>query len=51
LSRATIVGFYEADPYKGLGHLFRLGVLSVAHPKLKPLVESFRNIDKLLEIT
>jgi hypothetical protein len=48
LSRATIVGFYEEDPYKGLGHLFRKGVLNVAHPKLRPLVQAFRNIDNLL---
>jgi hypothetical protein len=50
LSRATIVGFSEADPYKGLGHLFRSGDLSVTHPKLEWLVESFRKIDALLGI-
>jgi hypothetical protein len=51
LSRATIVGFNEADPYKGLGHLFRSGDLSVLHPKLEWLVESFRNVDQLLRIS
>jgi hypothetical protein len=51
LSRAIIVGFNESDPYKGLGHLFRSGELSVLHPKLEWLVESFRRVDQLLEIT
>lgn len=50
LSRATIVGFNESDPYKGLGHLFRSGDLNVLHPKLEWLVESFRTSDRLLRI-
>jgi hypothetical protein len=50
LARAMIVGSYEDDPYKGLGHLFRKGVLSPAHPALRPLVRSFRDIDQLLGI-
>ena len=47
-ARAMVIGSYEDDPYKGIGHLFRKGVLSVAHPTLEPLVTALRNIDKLL---
>jgi hypothetical protein len=31
-ARAAIVGYNEPDPYKGIGHLFRNGTLSVLHP-------------------
>jgi hypothetical protein len=47
-ARAMIIGSNEDDPYKGIGHLFRKGVLSVAHPALEPLVKALQNIDKLL---
>jgi hypothetical protein len=49
-SRATIVGYNEPDPYKGLGHLFRKGDLSVLHPRLEWLVKWFREVDNLLGI-
>ena len=50
-SRATIVGYNEADPYKGLGHLFRSGDLDVHHLKLEWLVQTFLRLDELLGLS
>lgn len=46
-ARAAIVGFYEKDPYKGIGHLFRAGILSVDHPCFDQIREFLKNFDAM----
>jgi hypothetical protein len=41
-ARSAAVGFYESDPYKGIGHLFRNGTLS-------PLDACFDNVATFLQ--
>jgi hypothetical protein len=48
--RAATVGFYEPDPYKGLGHLFENGYFSTKNTRFAPLVEFLRNFDGLVGI-
>jgi hypothetical protein len=49
-SRAAIVGFYQPEPYMGLGYLFQKGQLSVNNPRFTPLVDFLRNFDTFVGI-
>ena len=44
-ARAAAVGFYEPDPYKGIGHLFRNGTLSVLHNCFDEIALFLQNFD------
>lgn len=50
-ARSATVAFYEPEPYMGLGHLFRNGVLSVDNPCFDAIAEFLRNFDTLVGIT
>jgi hypothetical protein len=44
-ARAATVGFNSDDPYKGVGHLFQRGTLSIHHSCFNELADFFRNFD------
>lgn len=46
-ARSAAVGFYEDDPYKGIGILFETGVLSTANACFDGIAEFLRNFDSL----
>jgi hypothetical protein len=48
--RAASVGFHEADPYKGLGHLFRSGVLDVHNQCFDEIADFLQNFDAFVGI-
>jgi hypothetical protein len=50
-ARAAIVGCHEDDPYKGIGHLFRSGVLSTGNPRFDDLAGFLRDFDLICGIT
>jgi len=49
-ARAAAVGFYEPDPYKGIGHLFRNGTFSPLHACFDNLAAFLRNFDAMCGI-
>ena len=49
-ARAASVGFYEPDPFKGIGHLFRNGTLSTANACFEPLVGFLKAFDAMVGI-
>jgi Protein of unknown function (DUF3226) len=49
-ARSAAVGFYEPDPYKGIGILFAKGVVSVYDACFDPLVQYFQNFDAMCGI-
>jgi hypothetical protein len=49
-ARSAAVGFYEPDPYKGIGHLFRNGTLSPLNNCFNDLVTFLRNFDAMCGI-
>lgn len=49
-ARSAAVGFYEPDPYKGIGHLFRSGVLSVLDPCFNDVATFLQNFDQICGI-
>ncbi len=49
-ARAAIVGFHERDPYKGIGHLFRNGTLSLDHPCFDEIKQFLKDFDSLCSI-
>ena len=49
-ARATTVGFNADDPYKGIGHLFRNGTLSVKHPCFDAVASFLRGFDAMCGI-
>lgn len=49
-ARSAAVGFYEPDPYKGIGHLFRNGTLSVHHSCFDEIAAFFQNFDVMCGI-
>jgi hypothetical protein len=49
-ARAAAVGFYEPDPFKGIGHLFRNGTLSPLDPCFDNLVTFLQNFDAMCGI-
>jgi hypothetical protein len=49
-ARAATVGFYEPDPYKGLGHHFRIGTFTTGNPCFQPIVDFLRGFDALVGI-
>ncbi len=44
-ARAAVVGFYQPDPYMGIGYLFRKGQLSVKNQRFDALVDFLRKFD------
>lgn len=48
--RSAAIGFYEADPYKGIGHLFRNGTLSADHACFDGIANFLRNFDSMCGI-
>ena len=44
-ARAATVGFNSDDPYKGIGHLFQKGTLSINHSCFNELADFFQNFD------
>lgn len=46
-ARAAAVGFYEPDPYKGIGHLFRNETLSVHHPCFDEIADFLKGFDAM----
>ncbi len=49
-ARSAAVGFYEPDPYKGIGLLFKKDVLSVRHNCFDSLVQYLRDFDTMCGI-
>jgi hypothetical protein len=49
-ARTATVGFYEDDPYKGIGHLFRNNTLSTLHACFDGVAEFLRNFDEMVGI-
>ena len=49
-ARAAAVGFYEPDPYMGIGHLFRNGTLPTNHTCFDDIVAFLRNFDAMCGI-
>jgi hypothetical protein len=49
-ARAAAVGFYEPDPYKGIGHPFRNGTLSVQHQCFDQIADFLRGFDAMCGI-
>lgn len=49
-TRSATVGFNEEDPYKGIGHLFRQGELSVNHNCFNQITDFLKNFDTLCRI-
>jgi hypothetical protein len=49
-ARSAIVGCNKDDPYKGIGHLFRQGVLSVMNPCFNEIAEFLQNFDARLGV-
>jgi hypothetical protein len=49
-ARAAIVGSYENDPYKGIGHLFRMGVLSTSNSCFDGVANFFASFDRRVGI-
>jgi hypothetical protein len=49
-ARAAAVGFNEPDPYKGIGHLFRNGTLSVHHPCFDEIGKFLQEFDAMCGI-
>jgi hypothetical protein len=47
-ARSAVVGFHENDPYKGIGYLFRSGMLSTLNPCFNGVAEFLQNFDKLV---
>jgi len=48
--RSAAVGFYESDPYKGIGHLFRNGTLSTLHTCFDSIAQFLQNFDAMCGI-
>jgi hypothetical protein len=49
-ARSAIVGFNEDDPYKGIGHLFRNGTLSVRHRCFDDIANFLTGFDAMVGI-
>ena len=49
-ARSAAVGFYEPDPYKGIGHLFRNGTLSPLNACFDGIAAFLRNFDAMCGI-
>jgi len=49
-ARSAAVGFNEDDPYKGPGHLFRNGTLSVLHSCFDEIADFFTRFDAMTGI-
>ncbi len=49
-ARSAAVGFYEPDPYMGIGHLFRHGVLSALNPCFDTIATFLQNFDTMCGI-
>jgi len=49
-ARSAAVGFHEPDPYKGIGHLFRQGVLSALNPCFDSVATFLQNFDGMCGI-
>lgn len=49
-ARAAAVGFYEPDPYKGIGHLFRNSTLSPLDPCFDGVAAFLQDFDKMCGI-
>lgn len=49
-ARSAAVGFYEPDPYKGIGYLFKNETFSVHHPCFDGVAAFFRNFDAMCHI-
>lgn len=49
-ARSAPVGFYEPDPYKGIGHLFRNGTLSTLNNCFDGVGEFLRRFDAMVGI-
>jgi len=49
-ARAAAVGFYEPDPYKGIGHLFRNGTLSALDHCFDGVANFLQNFDAMCGI-
>jgi hypothetical protein len=49
-ARAAAVGFYEPDPYKGIGHLFRNGTLPADHTCFDEIAVFLQNFDAMCGI-
>jgi hypothetical protein len=49
-ARSAAVGFYEPDPYKWIGHLFRNGTLSALDPCFNDIATFLANFDTMCGI-
>jgi hypothetical protein len=49
-ARSATVGFHQDDPYKGIGHLFRNGTLSVDHPCFDEIAQFLQMFDAMCDI-
>lgn len=49
-ARSATVGFNQDDPYKGIGHLFRNGTLSVNHACFNEITLFLQNFDTMCGI-
>lgn len=49
-ARAAVVGFHQPDPYKGVGHLFKSGVLETGNARFRPLIDFLNNFDAFVGI-
>jgi hypothetical protein len=49
-ARAATVGFYEPDPYKGIGHLFRNGTLDTKNSCFDLIADFLRDFDSFVGI-
>lgn len=47
--RAAIAGYFQEDPYKGVGHLFQKGILPANHPQFENLANIFRRLDEIIK--
>lgn len=49
-ARAAAVGFYEPDPFKGIGHLFKNGTFSALNPCFDAVASFLQNFDAMCHI-
>jgi hypothetical protein len=49
-ARAAILGFHEEEPYRGIGHLFRKGLLDPSNTCFDAVADFLRNFDTFVGI-